>query len=110
MTCRQEPQPRSAMPSRSKAQERGVRRTRGERAGLDIKTIIEAARTLEPEAITMQAVADPLGVDRSALNYYVTGRNALLELVAADAFSTHASQIEVPSDDGWQAACRAYAR
>ena len=85
------------------------RRSRGERAGLDIPRIIEAARSLDPEAVSMKAVADILGVDRSALNHHVSGRDALLEFVAADAFSAHAATIEIPPTDGWQAACRSFA-
>jgi AcrR family transcriptional regulator len=85
------------------------RRTRGSSAGLDLPRIIAAARTLPPEGVTMKAVADVLGVDRSALNHHVSGRDLLLSLVASDVFSSHAAAIHIPDDQGWQGACRAYA-
>lgn len=66
-----------------------TRRSRGVRAGLDRRQIIDAARTLDPGAVTMQAVADVLGVDRKAVNHHVSDRETLLGLVAVDAFSEH---------------------
>lgn len=57
----------------------------------------------------MQAVADALGVDRTALHYYVGDRDGLLELVVADLFDTELRAIELPDDAQWQEVLRAYA-
>ncbi|MGO3363375.1 MAG: TetR/AcrR family transcriptional regulator C-terminal domain-containing protein [Corynebacterium sp.] len=85
-------------------------RTVGSRAGLTLPRIIEAARSLDADDLTMQALADHLGVDRKALNHHVSNRETLLSLVAMDAFSTSFSASENPSVGTWQDACRHYAR
>ncbi|WP_158647282.1 TetR/AcrR family transcriptional regulator [Actinoplanes sp. ATCC 53533] len=72
--------------------------------------ILEAARSLDPDALTMQAVADRLGVDRKAVNHHVNDREKLLTLMATDTFSTNFSAVEIDTDQSWQSACRAYAR
>lgn len=51
---------------------------------IDRDKIIEAARALPPEKVTMQAVAQILQVDPTALNYHVGGRRDFLRLVALD--------------------------
>lgn len=84
------------------------RRTRGKRAGLDRAIIVEAARALAPEELTMQAVADRLGVDRKALNHHISDRDRLLELVAVDAFETQFTGTDVSGGD-WKTGCRAFA-
>jgi TetR/AcrR family tetracycline transcriptional repressor len=86
------------------------RRARGTSAGLDIGRIVRAARTLEPDALTMQAVADMLGVDRKALHNHVNDREKLLKLVALDAFSERFSTVHIGEDSNWEDASRAYAR
>ena len=83
-------------------------RGRGRNAGIDARRIIEAARGLEPEMLTMQAVARQLGVDRSAVNYHVKDRESLRELVARDAFAREFTRFVFPTDADWQSACRAY--
>ncbi|QCQ16855.1 TetR/AcrR family transcriptional regulator [Microbacterium sp. RG1] len=85
------------------------RRGRGERAGLDRAAILDAARTLPSEQLTMQGVADALGVDRKALHHYVHGREGLLELLAEDVFLTRIAALEIPSDAPWPQACRTFA-
>lgn len=85
------------------------RRGRGRRAGLDRERIVQTARGMDPDALTMQAVADQLGVDRKALNHHVTDRDGLLELLAIDAFLARFSAIAVPVGAGWEDACRALA-
>lgn len=85
------------------------RRGRGSRAGLTRERILDAARGMDPGTLTMQAVADALGVDRKALNYHVRDRESLLELVAVDALLTRFAAIEVDPDDDWRAASRAWA-
>lgn len=82
------------------------RRGRGTRAGLDRARIVEAARGLDPDAITMQSVADALGVDRKAVNYHVTDRESLLELTAIDAFVEQSSRTRIPPEADWREACR----
>lgn len=58
----------------------------------------------------MRAVAELLGVDRKALNYYVSDRGGLLELLAADAFSTEFARLDVTADPDWRVSLRAFAR
>jgi len=89
---------------------RGARRKVGGKAGLTINRVIEVARTIDPEALTMQSVADALGVDRKALNHHVHDRNTLMSLVALDAFSSAFSAAEHTHYAGWEDACRDYAR
>ncbi|HEY0186025.1 MAG TPA: hypothetical protein VGC67_00920 [Cellulomonas sp.] len=84
-------------------------RGRGERAGLDLGTILEAARRFEPNALTMQSVADVLGVDRKALNYHVSSRENLLDLVAEEIFREEFSAVRIEPDAAWSDACRTYA-
>ncbi|MBF4998764.1 TetR/AcrR family transcriptional regulator C-terminal domain-containing protein [Nocardia sp. BSTN01] len=50
----------------------------------------------------MKAVADALGVDRKSLNYYVSDRDGLLELVALDAFETEIRRLDLPADGDWR--------
>ncbi len=71
--------------------------------------IVEAARTLPPEKMTMQAVADELGVDRKALNYHVVNREGLFRLVAADVFEENFRAVEIESETDWRGALRAWA-
>lgn len=86
-----------------------ARRGRGERAGLDRATIIAAARRIAPESLTMQSLADLLGVDRKALHHHVTGRDALLEMLAEDVFLGRMSATVIPPDADWRDACRSFA-
>lgn len=86
------------------------RRKRGHSAGLDRARIVEAARGLAPNDVTMQAVASRLGVDRSALNYHVPSRPALLELIAEDVFATYLSPTEITESTDWREGCLLLAR
>ncbi len=85
------------------------RRGRGERAGLDRAAIIAAARGMDPTTLTMQSLADALGVDRKALHHHVPGREGLMELLAADAFAREFARIRIDPGASWEDACRAYA-
>lgn len=87
-----------------------ARRSRGDRAGLELKQIVAAARALPPEQLTMRAVADALGVDRKSLNWHVRDRETLAAAVALDAFAADSAAMRIPADAGWQAASRIYAR
>ncbi len=71
--------------------------------------ILAVARTLDPESLTMQAVAGQLGVDPKALNYYVNNREQLLGLIAVDAFGSALEKLELPAEDDWREVVRAYA-
>lgn len=54
----------------------------------------------------MKAVADSLGVDRSALHYHVPDRDALVAMVASDAFHTEFGTRPVPVGQSWQEVIR----
>ncbi|MBN3511477.1 TetR/AcrR family transcriptional regulator C-terminal domain-containing protein [Mycolicibacterium septicum] len=86
---------------------------RGRRPGrpprINRELILAAARRLPPRALTMQAVADALGVDRKALHRYVGDKDGLLELVVADLFDAELKRIEVPSGIRWQELLAVYA-
>ncbi|MEU0538477.1 TetR/AcrR family transcriptional regulator C-terminal domain-containing protein [Nocardia sp. NPDC005978] len=85
-------------------------RGRGRPNKIDRERILAAARGLAPEAVTMQAVANALGVDRKALNYYVSDRHGLLELVALDAFESAFRRVDLRSDPDWRGVLRSCAR
>ena len=87
----------------------GPRRGRGERAGIDRPAILAAARTMDASDLTMQGLADILGVDRKALHHHVSSREALLELLAEDMFLTRMSTTAIPDDASWDDACRSFA-
>lgn len=87
----------------------GPRRGRGTRAGLTRDRILSAARDLDPLTLTMQQVADALGVDRKALNHHVTDRDSLLEMLAIDAFRRRFDAARADLGESWQDACRGYA-
>jgi TetR/AcrR family tetracycline transcriptional repressor len=65
---------------------------------------------MDPETLTMQAVAEQLGVDRKALNYHVSDRDGLLELVALDALHAEVGGTELPPGADWREATRHFAR
>lgn len=84
------------------------RRTRGRPPRLSREQIVAAARTAG-RGLTMQAVADALGVSRKALHYYVGDRQGLLTLVVLDRFESELRRVELPADGDWQVVLRAYA-
>jgi TetR/AcrR family tetracycline transcriptional repressor len=87
----------------------GSKRAVGSRAGLTLQQIIDAAQFIEPDELTMQALANALGVDRKAINHHVRDRETLLELVATKTFSESFSAASIPAGAPWQEACRIYA-
>jgi TetR/AcrR family transcriptional regulator, tetracycline repressor protein len=87
----------------------GSKRAVGSRAGLTLQQIIDAAQFLEPDELTMQALANALGVDRKAINHHVKDRETLLELVAEKSFSESFSASSLPAGAPWQESCRIYA-
>ncbi|MBF4585698.1 TetR/AcrR family transcriptional regulator C-terminal domain-containing protein [Curtobacterium sp. VKM Ac-2887] len=73
------PKPNGNAPTRKQGRPRRVDRSQ----------IIAVAKSLDPSRLTMQAIADELGVDRKTINYHVTDRDGLLRLVASDVFESH---------------------
>lgn len=87
------------------------RRSKGRPARIDREKIVEAARALAPERVTMQAVAEILGVDPTALNYHVGGRDAFLRLVALDRARMSAEALaDLGIESDWESMLRAFAR
>lgn len=83
-----------------------TRRGRGVSVGLDSDAIVAAARDLDPATLTVQAVADRLGVDRKAVTYHVSGREGLLQLLAEDAFTSRFEVLEIPAAADWREGLR----
>jgi TetR/AcrR family transcriptional regulator, tetracycline repressor protein len=86
------------------------RRPRGRPAKISREQIIAVTRTIAPQDLTMQAVADALGVSRKALHYYVGDRQGLLSLVVIDRFESELAVFELPTHTDWQSVMRSYAR
>ncbi|BBY19075.1 TetR/AcrR family transcriptional regulator C-terminal domain-containing protein [Mycolicibacterium litorale] len=85
------------------------RRARGRPARINREQIVAAARRAAGPQLTMQAVADELGVSRKALHYYVGNRQGLLTLVVLDRFDHELQRVRLPDDGDWRAVLRAYA-
>ncbi|WP_422744059.1 TetR/AcrR family transcriptional regulator [Mycobacterium sp. WMMD1722] len=85
------------------------RRPRGRPPRISREQIVAAARRAEGSGLTMQAVADALGVSRKALHYYVGDRQGLLTLVVLDGFERELRRVRLPTDGDWRAVLRAYA-
>lgn len=85
-------------------------RGRGVKAGIDLARIVSVASSIAPDALTMQAVADRLGVDRKAVNHHVPDRETLLGLVAVEAFTRSFATVHIPDDCDWREASRIYGR
>ncbi len=96
------------MPRIRKPTAAATQRKPGKRAGLDLQQIVDAARLIDVDALSMQALADSLRVDRKALNYHVKDKQTLLSLVAMDAFSARFSGTDVADAASWEDACRIY--
>jgi TetR/AcrR family transcriptional regulator, tetracycline repressor protein len=82
-------------------------RTRGRPARISRERIVAAARTIAPEVLTMQKVADALGVDPKALNYHVGDREGLRQLVVMDVFESELRSVKIPGGD-WREVLHAY--
>lgn len=95
------------MPNQTTEQVRA--RTRGQSADLDLAGIIEAARGIPIRSLTMQALADRLQVDRSALNHHVVDKTTLLRLVASANFAAAFESVDLTAATSWQQACRVFA-
>ena len=86
------------------------RRGRGESAGIDLEQILTVAKSMPRSSLTMQSVANALGVDRKALYNYVPDRDGLLTLVALDAFAAQFATLDIARTSSWQGACTAFAQ
>jgi AcrR family transcriptional regulator len=84
-------------------------RRRGRPPRIDRAQIVAVASTFDAEVLTMQAVADELGVDRKAINYHVSSREDLLQLVAADIFRSHIESVVVSAKGDWRDTVRTFA-
>jgi TetR/AcrR family transcriptional regulator, tetracycline repressor protein len=80
---------------------------RGRPRLIDRTRIVAAARDIPPEQLTMQAVADALGVNRQSLSYHVTDRDELLRLVAVETVVER--QAAPTGGSGWRDAAHDYA-
>lgn len=83
-------------------------RQRGRPRRISRDRIVSAARSIAPEALTMQAVAELLGVDPKALNYHVGDRDGLRELVALDVFESALTRVALPAGGDWRSVLRTY--
>jgi len=88
---------------------KGMTRSRGRPRQISRERIVSAARTVAPAALTMQAVADVLGVDPKALNYHVGDREGLRELVVLDVFESALGRVALPAGGDWREVIRSYA-
>lgn len=86
-----------------------ARRPRGRPPRISREQIVAAAQGSAVGELTMQSVADALGVSRKALHYYVGDRQGLLTLVVLDRFERELRRVELPTDGDWRAVLRAYA-
>jgi len=87
-----------------------VPRTPGRPARISRERIIAAARTLPPDVLTMQKVAEVLGVDPKALNYHIGDRDRLRQLVAVDVFESELRRVDLPGGGDWRDVVVAYVR
>lgn len=83
---------------------------RGRPARINREQIVSAALGVAPEALTMQAVADALGVDRKSVKYHIGDRETLLALMASAVFESEFERVPPPVDGDWRAVLRWYAR
>lgn len=106
---RQQPRADSAPAAPAAPVAAPARRGRGNSAGLELRQIVDAARSLPPEQLTMQAVANLLGVDRKAIHNHVPDRESLATLVALDALAANSADVRIPKTADWRSASRIYA-
>lgn len=86
------------------------RRRQGVKAGLDLAKILSAAASIPAGELTMQAVADRLGVDRKAVNHYVSDRETLVRLVTIEAVGRSLAAVTFPAGCDWRVASRIFGR
>lgn len=64
--------------------------------------VVAAALDVAPGPVTMQAVADALGVDRKAVSYHVGDRESLLALMASTVFTSEFARVPAPTQGDWR--------
>ncbi len=84
-------------------------RRRGRPPRISVDMIVAVTREIPARDVTVQAVADALGVDRKAVHYYVRGREELLALVAAELVGENVQRIAISADDDWRDVLRGFA-
>jgi TetR/AcrR family transcriptional regulator, tetracycline repressor protein len=94
-------------PSEGKSDSSPSRRGRPPR--IDRNQVISAALSVVPGPVTMQAVADALGVDRKAVSYHVGDRETLLALMASTVFTSEFARVPPPTNGDWRDALAWYA-
>ncbi len=87
-----------------------LRARRGRPARINRQQIVSAALGVAPEALTMQAVADALGVDRKSVKYHIGDRETLLALMASAVFEAEFERVPPPAGGDWREVLRWYAR
>jgi TetR/AcrR family transcriptional regulator, tetracycline repressor protein len=87
----------------------GTKPRRGRPRLVDREKIIQAARLRDPATLTMQALAEDIGVDRKTLHYHVENRNSLMRMVAADAFREAVSAHHFTEEGDWRKAIHSFA-
>lgn len=60
-------------------------RRRGRPPRINLNMVLSVSRSISPDQLTIQVVADRLGVQRNAINYLVGDKEGLLRLLAEDA-------------------------
>ena len=85
-------------------------RGRGRPPRVSRSSIIDAARSLPADELSMQAVADRLGVDRSTINYHFTDRAELFATVASVALSERLADYTPPDSPDWREWVVSYAK
>lgn len=86
------------------------RRRRGRPPRVSRDSIIEAARGLSIDHLSMQAVADRLGVDRSTINYHFADKDELFSVVAAVTLGSELEDWVAPDSADWRDWVVDYAR
>lgn len=94
----------------SSATDTAPRRGRGRPPRINRDSIIEAARAISPGELSMQAVADSLGVDRSTIHYHFADRDELFSVVASATLGAELAKYTPPDSDDWRDWVTGYAR
>jgi TetR/AcrR family transcriptional regulator, tetracycline repressor protein len=82
---------------------------RGRPPRISRNQVVSAALSVAPGPVTMQAVADALGVDRKAVSYHVGDRESLLALMASTVFTTEFARVPAPTHGDWREVLAWYA-
>jgi TetR/AcrR family tetracycline transcriptional repressor len=97
-------------PTTANEDDKTRQRVGGRPSQISREQIVAAARRIPQGELTMQAVADALGVSRKALHYYVGNRQGLINLVVAELFESELATVDLPRDADWQTVMQVWAR